>query len=184
MKFDFTHVRVLVTGGTRGIGNAVAKAFLSAGATVAINGRTEQSVNTATQLLKDSDRLISAPKDIGTVAGCETAVSSAIDALGGLDILINGAGVGEDVSIEDSDEKFWDNTLNIDLKGTFFCCRAALGALRVSKGNIANIASDAGLMCVPNSTVCCASKAGVVNDASSAPSARISRRLSDWVKWD
>jgi NAD(P)-dependent dehydrogenase (short-subunit alcohol dehydrogenase family) len=97
------------------------------------------------------------------VAGCETVVGAAIEGLGGHDVLINSAGVGTDVPIEDSDEALWDETLDVNLKGTFFCCRAALGALRVAKGNIANVASDAGLMGVPNSTVYCASKGGVVN---------------------
>ena len=163
MRFDFSDKRVLVTGGTRGIGNAVAKAFLTAGAIVAVNGRSEQSVNAAIKAMGDNKRLISAPGDIGAVAGCEASVNLAIESLGGLDILINSAGVAEAVPIEASDERLWDNTMNINLLGTFFCSRAALRALRSSKGNIVNVASDAGLMGVQNSTVYCASKAGVVN---------------------
>ena len=100
---------------------------------------------------------------MATVAGCEQAVSSAIEILGGLDILVNCAGVGADVSLGESDEALWDRTMSVNLKGTFFCCRAALGALRESKGNIINIASDAGLMGNPNSSIYCASKGGVVN---------------------
>jgi NAD(P)-dependent dehydrogenase (short-subunit alcohol dehydrogenase family) len=57
----------------------------------------------------------------------------------------------------------WDAHVDVNLKGTFFCCRAALSALRKSNGNIVNIASDAGLMGVPGIVVYCASKAGVVN---------------------
>ncbi len=57
----------------------------------------------------------------------------------------------------------WDAHVDVNLKGTFFCCRAALSELRKSNGNIVNIASDAGLMGVPGLTVYCASKAGVVN---------------------
>lgn len=163
MQFDFTNKRVLVTGGTRGIGNAVVEAFLTAGAFVAINGRSSQSVDSTIESMNADAKLFPAPGDIGTVAGCESAVSLATEGMGGLDILVNSAGVGEDLSIEASDERFWDNTLNINLKGTFFSCRAALDALRASKGNIVNVASDAGLMGVPNSTVYCASKAGVVN---------------------
>lgn len=163
MQFDFTNKRVLVTGSTRGIGNAVANAFNNAGARVAINGRTADSVKKTIGALSDNERLFAAPGDIGTVAGCEKAVNSAIELLGGLDILVNSAGVGVDVSMEESDESLWDKTLSVNLKGTFFCCRAALAALRVSKGNIINIASDAGLMGNPDSSIYCASKGGVVN---------------------
>jgi len=163
MRFDFTNKRVLVTGGTRGIGNAVVNAFNEAGAHVAINGRTAESVEKVISTNSDNERLFAAPGNVGTVMGCENAVNSAIEVLGGLDILVNSAGVGVDVAMEESDESLWDTTLNVNLKGTFFCCRAALGALRESEGNIINIASDAGLMGNPNSSIYCASKGGVVN---------------------
>ena len=160
---DFTEKRVLVTGGSRGIGFAIADAFLDAGARVAINGRTEQSVRAAIERLGGDEHVVAAPGDIGTVPGCETAVKTAIDAFGGLDILVNSAGIGSGRPIEDSDEAMWDAHIDVNLKGTFFCCRAALPALRESKGNIVNIASDAGLMGCPGITVYCASKGGVVN---------------------
>ena len=98
----------------------------------------------------------------GTVAGCEAAVGSAVDALGGLDVLVNSAGVGEDRSIEEGDEAFYDSMMNVNLKGTYFCCRAALPALRDSGGNIVNLASIAGLMGSAKMSVYCASKGGVV----------------------
>ena len=160
---DFTDKRVLVTGGSRGIGFAVAEAFVDAGARVAINGRTEQSASAAIERLGGGERLVSAPGDIGTVPGCESAVKTAIDAFGGLDILVNSAGVGSGRPIEDCDEAMWDAHVDVNLKGTFFCCRAALPALRQSNGNIVNIASDAGLMGCPGITVYCGSKGGVVN---------------------
>ena len=160
---DFTDQRVLVTGSSRGIGFGVAEAFVDAGARVAINGRTEQSVSAAIEKLGSSERLIAAPGDIGTVPGCELAVKTATDAFGGLDILVNSAGIGAGRPIADSDEAMWDAHIDVNLKGTFFCCRAALPALRKSNGNIVNIASDAGLIGCPGITVYCASKGGVVN---------------------
>lgn len=160
---DFTDQRVLVTGSSRGIGFGIAEAFVDAGARVAINGRTEQSVSAAIERLGSGERLVAAPGDIGTVAGCELVVKTANDAFGGLDILVNSAGIGAGRPIADCDEQMWDAHIDVNLKGTFFCCRAALPALRKSNGNIVNIASDAGLMGVPGITVYCASKGGVVN---------------------
>lgn len=160
---DFTDQRVLVTGSSRGIGFGIAEAFVDAGARVAINGRTEQSVSAAIGRLGSGERLVAAPGDIGTVAGCELVVKTANDAFGGLDILVNSAGIGAGRPIADCDEAMWDAHIDVNLKGTFFCCRAALPALRKSNGNIVNIASDAGLMGVPGITVYCASKGGVVN---------------------
>ena len=163
MKFDFTDKRVLVTGGTRGIGRAAVEAFLAGGARVAVNGRTAETTAAGIAALGAGERLSAAPGDVATAAGCEAAVNSAIDSLGGLDVLVNSAGVAQTGPIEDFDEGAWDRTLDINLKGTFFCIQAALPALRVSKGNIVNLASDAGLIGDPVLVVYCASKGGVVN---------------------
>jgi NAD(P)-dependent dehydrogenase (short-subunit alcohol dehydrogenase family) len=122
-----------------------------------------QTVGAAIERLGGGERLVAAPADIGTVPGCESAVKTAIDAFGGLDILVNSAGIVAGIPIEDSDEEMWDAHVDVNLKGTFFCCRAALSALRKSNGNIVNIASDAGLMGCIGFVVYCASKAGVVN---------------------
>lgn len=163
MHIDFTNKRVLVTGGTRGIGRGSVEAFLEAGARIAINGRTAESTAAAIAALGDSERLLGAPGDIATAAGCEAVVGAAVEGLGGLDVLVNCAGVGKGGRIEEFDEAAWDEMLDVNLKGTFFCIRAALAALRNSKGNIVNVASDAGLIGELGLTVYCASKGGVVN---------------------
>lgn len=150
MQFNFSDSRVLVTGGTRGIGSAIARGFLDAGARVAINGRTADSA--ARAVARVGECAVAAPGDIGTAAGCEAAVRQAVEALGGLDVLVNSAGISAELPMEESDEAFWDATLDINLKGTFFCCRAALGALRASGGNIVNIASESGLLGSANLT--------------------------------
>lgn len=158
----FNGKRVLVTGGSRGLGFATAKAFLDAGAKVAINGRTEESTNAGIAELGGGERLFASPGDVGTVAGCETVVGTAVDALGGLDVLVNSAGVAATLPIEEGDEAIWDAIVDVNLKGTYFCCRAAMPALRESGGNIVNIASTEGLMGLKGASIYCASKGGVV----------------------
>ncbi len=160
---EFADKCVLVTGSSRGIGRATAAAFLERGARVAINGRTGESVAAAISHIGANDQVTSAPGDVSTAAGCEAVVNAAISGLGGIDVLVNGAGVAYQATIEDSVEEIWDRTLDVNLKGTFFCSRAALSVLRAREGNIVNLASDAGLVGERGLAVYCASKGGVVN---------------------
>jgi len=186
---DFAGKQVLITGASRGIGFATAKEFLARGARVAVNGRTEQSVATAITELGGGDRLVATPGNIGTVDGCESAVRTAIAGLGGLDVLVNNAGVCIDSTIEKSDETIWNETLDINLKGTFFCARAALPALRKNGGTIVNVASVAGLQGSVEGAVYSASKGGVVNLTRAlamelAPDIRVNCVCPGWVDTD
>ena len=186
---DFAGKLVLITGASRGIGYAAAKEFLALGARVAVNGRTEQSVALAITELDGGDRLVAAPGSIGSVEGCEAIVRTAIEDLGGLDVLVNNAGVCIDSTIEESDETIWDETLNVNLKGTFFCVRAALPALRKKGGAIVNMASVAGLQGSTEGAVYSASKGGVVNLTRAlamelAPDIRVNCVCPGWVDTD
>ena len=188
MMKSFEGKRVLVTGGSRGIGRATVEAFREAGARVAVNGRTAESTAEGIVAMGD-DGLIAAPGDIGTVAGCEAAVGAALDAFGGLDVLVNSAGVAKARSVETCDEAFWDEVIDINLKGTFFCIRAAAAALRESRGSIVNVASTSGLTGDANLSTYCASKGGVVLltkalSAEFAPDVRINCVCPGWVDTD
>ena len=154
---------VLITGSTRGIGFATAKAFLDKGAMVAVNGRTVESVQNAIAKLEKCSLIKPVPGDLGDVKDCETVVENALQMLGGLDILVNAAGVCQTAKIEECNEKLWNQTLDINLKGTFFCSKYAIPALRRTKGAIVNLASDAGLQGESGLSIYCASKGGVVN---------------------
>jgi NAD(P)-dependent dehydrogenase (short-subunit alcohol dehydrogenase family) len=186
---DFTGKRVLITGASRGIGFATAKEFLALGASVAINGRSEQSVATAIVELGSDDRLVSAPGSVDTAAGCEVVVNTGIDGLGGLDVLVNNAGVCIDSTIEKTDEAIWDETLDVNLKSAFFCVRAALPALRKSSGTIVSTASVSGLQGSTEGAVYSASKGGLINLTRAlaielAPEIRVNCVCPGWVDTD
>jgi NAD(P)-dependent dehydrogenase (short-subunit alcohol dehydrogenase family) len=157
---EFVDKRVLVTGSTRGIGYAIAKRFIDEGARVAINGRTASAVAAVQREL--GDRAATAQGDLGSAAGCEQVVERAIAGLGGLDVLINNAGIFPIASMAATDELMWDETMNVNVKAAFFTSRAALDALRDGGGVIVNHSSIAGLIGLANVTAYCASKGAVV----------------------
>ncbi len=155
----FEGMRVLVTGGSRGIGRACAAAFIAEGAQVAIGGQSQDSAQRAADALG----AVAAPGDVTTVAGCDATVSAALAAFGGLDVLVNSAGVFRRESIEHTQEETWDLVMAANVKSVQFCTRAAIPALRAARGNIVNIASESGLNGYPGSSAYCASKGAVVN---------------------
>lgn len=157
----FEGKRVLVTGATRGIGKAIAVAFLAEGARVAVNGRTVESVSRV--MPSFGEGAVAAPGDVSTAAGCEAAVSAALDAFGGLDVLVNNAGIFIRQTVEESAEAAWDAVMAANIKSVQFCTKYAVSALRQARGNVVNIASESGLNGYPGTTAYCASKGAVVN---------------------
>ena len=159
---DFKKKRVLITGATRGIGRATAELFHAGGATVAINGRKAGDVAAVITAL-GGERLIAAPGDLA-VAGAAAAITArAAAAMGGLDILINNAGVFRQGKMESFDEAEWDTTFAINLKAAYFAIQAGLQHLRAARGVIVNVASELGLMGNYDAAVYCATKAGMIN---------------------
>ena len=101
--------------------------------------------------------------DIRNRAAAQGVVAAAVEVLGGLDVLVNSAGVFAEIPVIEVTQEHWDETLETNLAGTFFCSQAALPALKASGGNIVNVASDAGLIGYPNGCAYSAAKGGVVN---------------------
>ena len=159
---SFEGKRVLVTGGSRGIGRATAKVFREAGARVAVNGRTTESTAEGIAALGD-DGLIAASGDVDTVASCQAVVDAALDAFGGLDVLVNSAGVAKARTIETCDEALWNQVIDINLKGTFNACKAFARPLMKRGGAaIINITSVVGVSGNAGQANYAASKGGVI----------------------
>ena len=161
---DFKNKRILITGGTRGIGRGIVEAFLQAQARVAVNGSSAETTAQAIAEMGGGDRLVAAPGSVATVAGCQAIVEAAAAGLGGLDVLVNNAGVLTfPQTLDKADEKNWDRIVDTNLKGVFFTTKFAVPHLRASKGNIVNLASISGLIADPFLAIYGASKAAVIH---------------------
>ncbi len=147
-------LRALVTGGASGIGLAVAEALRAAGASVAL-----------------LDRADGGPAgfgyhraDVSDDAQVRAAVSSAIDELGGLDVLVNNAGIGAQGGVEDNDDDEWHRVFDVNVVGMVRVARAALPALRRSAhGAIVNTASIAATAGLPNRALYSTTKGAVLS---------------------
>lgn len=160
---DFSGKSVLITGGGRGIGLAVASRFLETGANVTIGGRDGQRLADASRALGGSGRLATVRADVGTVEGCVATAAAALEAFGRLDVLVANAGGWEPHPIEEMTEEAWDRTLDVHLKGTFFCVKAAVGALRAARGAVITMSSDAGILGLRGGwSAYCAAKSGLI----------------------
>jgi NAD(P)-dependent dehydrogenase (short-subunit alcohol dehydrogenase family) len=159
---EFSPRRALVTGGASGIGYGVAAALLKAGSYVAVGDVNEENLRNIDGDLK-SARLVSLHLDVTSRESVQAAVERCRAEFGGLDTLVNCAGIFSLKKLDDIPEEEWDRILNVNLKGVFLCCQAAAPLLRASgRGRIVNLSSDAGQKAYPMISSYCASKFGVI----------------------
>jgi NAD(P)-dependent dehydrogenase (short-subunit alcohol dehydrogenase family) len=162
IPFDFTGRRVVVTGSTLGIGRAAAQAFWALGASVAINGRTAESVDRAIRDLGGGPRWVAAPGDLSITQERTRTIGKAIADLGGLDVLINNAGRGDDCLVDDVTEAYWQRMVDLNLKSAFFTAQLCVPELMKTRGNIVNVSSVLGLIGGPAGSVVYATTKGAV----------------------
>jgi len=158
----------IVTGGSRGIGLATAIALRRAGAGVLICGRSAEALDAAVALIgtatvaAPAGPLVTAVADVRDPEQVERVVSAAVEQLGGVDILINNAGVGRFSRLADLTIEDWRETIDTNLSGVFYCCRAIIPTMtRCGGGWIINISSLAGKHPFAGGTAYCAAKAGL-----------------------
>lgn len=155
-----------VTGAGRGIGRAAALTLARAGARVAACSRTLSDVESlASQICAEGGQALPLKCDVADPTQVEAAVKRSVEAFGPIDVLVNVAGVGTGgpVEVADYDLAEWDRIVNVNLRGTFLCCRAVLPSMRERrKGIVVNVASIAGIKSAPYVAPYGVSKFGVV----------------------
>ena len=158
----------LITGGGTGIGREIGLAFAREGASIAVNySRSEKDALSTVQDMRDLGvSAITVKADVSQDAQVRGMVNEVVKEFGRLDILVNSAGTTTFIdasNLEGLTEDMWDKTLAVNLKGTFFCCRAVVSAMKINDGgSIINISSIAGTTGIGSSMAYSASKAGVI----------------------
>lgn len=164
----FRGLAAVVTGGSRGIGRAVAESLLRRGADVLIAGRAAGPLAAAAADLArvaaaaGAGRIETLAADVRRPADAERLVAAAADRFGGVDVLVNNAGVGRFEAVAEQSIDDWAQVIETNLSGVFYCCRAAIPVLRRRGGGwIVNVSSLAGSYPFANGAAYCASKAGL-----------------------
>jgi NAD(P)-dependent dehydrogenase (short-subunit alcohol dehydrogenase family) len=163
-SFSLSGRKALVTGASRGIGEALAVGLAEAGADVAVAARELSSLASAESAISAAGHKSAVIAiDVRDAAAIRAGVDKAVQALGGLDILVNNAGVEE---VRDSlavDEALWDRIVDTNLKGAFFCAQAAARVMAATKGgaivNLCSLTSEVG---VPTAVPYGSSKSGLL----------------------
>lgn len=132
----------IVTGGSKGMGLGIAKRFCDQGANVVICTNDEPSLEAAKADIGGRDRLINVIADVSSQADMKRLIDSAVDTFGGIDILVNSAGVQRYGTVVDTTEETWDEVMNINLKGIFLAAKYAIPEIeKRGSGSVINISS-------------------------------------------
>jgi glucose 1-dehydrogenase len=155
--------KALVTGAGMGIGQGIAVELARRGAEVAIHYAHTEPEETVSQIEKLGAKAITVQGDLSKVADCERTVDTAAEALGGLDTLVNNAGVTKTLDFLDTDEETYDSVFDLNMKGYFFLARRAVPLMMErGGGSIVNITSVHGFAGFPHHTAYASTK-GAIN---------------------
>lgn len=175
--FTLTNKKALVTGASGGIGGAIAKAFDSCGARVAISGTNREKLEALAKELSNDPVIL--PCNLTDTAAVDALPGEAEKALGGLDILVCNAGVTKDGLAMRMKDEDWQSVIDINLSATFRLNRAVLrGMMKARSGRIINVASIVAVMGNPGQANYCASKAGMIGMSKSLAQEVASRGIT------
>ncbi len=159
---SFNGKTIIVTGSTSGIGRAAAEAFGREGASVVVVGRKEDVLTEVAGAVRGAGgQTVSCPVDVTAADAPERIVKTALDAFGGIDVLVNAAGVIASGTLEATTDEVWDSMMAVNLRAPFRLMRAAAPHLTARKGAVVNVSSVNGLRSFPGVLAYCVSKAGV-----------------------
>ena len=153
--------RTLVTGGTTGLGYAIAERFLAEGARVVFTGRNEKLGREAEERL-GAERARFLRADAADAAQVRASVEDAAAQMGGIDVLVNNAGIGTEARVLDTPDDLFDEILAVNVRGYFLYAKAAYPHLRERPGVMVHVSSDAGVLGEHEIGVYSVSKAAVV----------------------
>jgi len=151
MKHDFFSKKlfaektVLISGGTSGIGLAAAEIFCASGAQVVLMGRSDVRGQAALDAIAAGERTHFVRGDVCSRLDCARAAEETMRIFGGIDILVNSAGIYAEGALDDLAEEELDRLMETNIKGTFHLTQASLPYLRKTRGSVVNVASDAGV---------------------------------------
>ena len=154
----------VVTGGAQGLGFAIAQRFVAEGARVVLGDLNLEATEVAAKQLGGSDVALAVRCDVTQVADVEALISTAVDRFGGLDIMVNNAGITRDATMRKMTEEQFDQVIDVHLKGTWNGTRLAAAIMRENKrrGAIVNMSSVSGKVGMVGQTNYSAAKAGIV----------------------
>jgi NAD(P)-dependent dehydrogenase (short-subunit alcohol dehydrogenase family) len=149
----------IVTGGGTGIGAAVAQRLHRDGHGIVLTGRRREPLE---KVARELDEALVVEADVGDSGDAERAVAAAVERFGGVDVLVNNAGIGDSAPALEETLEGWDRTLRVNLTGAFLMARAALPSLIERRGSIVNVSSINAFLAGPGWASYCVSKAGLV----------------------